>query len=452
MKIEDLTNKKILILGLGTEGTSTLNYIRAKYPKKLVSIADQKKLNELDKDIRNLITKDKKLELYLGSNYQKALNKFDVIFKSPGFQITKSTTAKVISQTQVFFDLFRTNIIGVTGTKGKTTTSALIYKILKDAKIRVHLLGNVGNPPFDYMEKIRKEDVFVYELSSFQLQDLKTSPHIAIFLNLYEEHLDYHGGLENYKMAKANITRWQNKKDFIIYNADSQIVTKIVNKYKATKAPFSLTSKLKSNAYIDDKWLFFEGEKVLKISETKLKGKFNINNILAAVSCAKLFKVSNQSIAYSVKRFMPLEHRLEYIGNFGGINFYDDSIATIPEATIAALETLRPNVATLIVGGYDRGINFSHLSKKIINEKVQNIILFPQTGKKILDEIKKQRGHVPKHFFVKNMKDAIQLAAKNTEKGKICLLSPASSSFNLFKNYKDRGEQFKREVKKIAGY
>ncbi len=452
MKIEDLADKKILILGLGAEGTSTLKYIRAKYPKKLISIADQKKLNELDKEIRNLITKDKKLELYLGSNYQKDLNKFDVIFKSPGFQITKPTTVKVISQTQVFFDLFRTNIIGVTGTKGKTTTSSLIYKILKDANLKVHLVGNVGYPPFDFMKKITKKDIFVYELSSFQLQDLKISPYIAVFLNLYEEHLNYHGGFKNYIKAKSNIAKYQSTKDMVIFNADSEIVNRVVNRYKANKVAFSLKGKLKANTYVNGEWLFSGGEKVLKINETKLRGKFNLNNILAAVSCAKLFYIPNRSIAHSVKVFEPLEHRLQYVGNFGGINFYDDSIATIPEATIAALETLKPNVATLMVGGYDRGINFSHLSKKIIKEKVQNIILFPQTGKKILDEIKKQRDYVPKHFFVKNMKDAVQIAAKNTEKGKICLLSPASSSFNLFKNYKDRGEQFKKEVKKIAGY
>lgn len=449
MKIEDLADKKILILGLGTEGTSTLKYLRAKYPEKLIGIADQKKSNELDKGIRNLIANDKKLELYLGGNYQRNLNKFDVIFKSPGVQITQPTSSQVTSQTEIFLNLYRGKAIGVTGTKGKTTTASLIYKILKDANLKVHLVGNVGYPPFDIMGKITKDDIFVYELSSFQLQDLKISPHIAVFLNLYKEHLNYHGGFENYKKAKSNILKYQSKKDIVIYNADSEIVDKLVNEYKASKIPFSFEGKLQSAAYIKDKWLLFSREKVLKISETKLKGKFNLNNILAAVACAKLFKVSNQSITYSVKTFEPIAHRLEYIGNFDGINFYDDSIATIPEATIAALETLRPNVSTLIAGGYDRGIDFGQLSKKIVEEKIQTLILFPTTGKIILNGIKKQKGYVPKHFFVKNMKDAVWNAAKNTSKGKICLMSPASSSFNLFKNYQDRGEQFRAEVKKL---
>lgn len=261
--------------------------------------------------------------------------------------------------------------------------------------------------------------------------------------------MDYHGGFENYQKAKTNVIKWQKKEDFVIYNNDSELVTELVEKGNSVKIPFSISRKLKTGAYISGEWVFYNGEKILKINETKLKGIFNLNNILAAVSVAKILKVSNQSIAYSVKKFEPVKHRLQYIGNFKGIDFYNDSIATIPEATIAALETLSPNVVTLIVGGYDRGVDYSQLSKKIIDEKIQNVILFPQTGKIILDGIKIQKGYQPKHFFVKNMKEAVKTAGRVTQKGKICLLSPASSSFNLFKNYQDRGEQFMAEVKKI---
>lgn len=449
ISLEDFKNKSVLILGIGKEGTSTLRYIRKNFPEKLIGLADQKRLNQLDKDIRDIIKKDKKLKLYLGSNYQRDLNKFDVIFKSPGLQVTKPTTAQIMSQTQVFLGLFRDKIIGVTGTKGKTTTSSLIYKILKDANIKVHLVGNVGNPPFDYMEKIVKTDIFVYELSSFQLQDLKVSPHISVFLNLFNEHLDYHGDFENYQKAKTNIFKWHEKGDYLIYNADSVPLVKIIEKADSTKIPFSIEKKLKTGAYVDGEWAFFNQEKILKIADTKLKGKFNLNNILASVSVAKILNIRETSIASSVKSFQPIKHRLEHIGRFQGIDFYNDSIATIPEATIAALETLGPNVATLIVGGYDRGVDYSQLSNKISEEKIPNLILFPQTGKIILDGIKKQTGYQPKYFFAKNMKEAIKITAQVTQKGKICLLSPASSSFNLFKNYQDRGEQFAREVKRL---
>jgi len=415
MKLEELKSKEILILGLGTEGFSTLKHLRKLFPDKTIGVADEKELNEFDNTSQRIITKDKKLKRYLGKNYHRSLNLYEVIFRTPGMPLPKNTTAKITSQTKIFVETYRDKIIGVTGTKGKTTTSSLIHKILKDAGMKVHLVGNIGNPPFDYLDEVPKTDFFVYELSSFQLQDLNVSPHVAVFLNLYEEHLDYHGGFENYKRAKKNIVKWQNKNDYIIYNSDSKIVEKIVKKYKAKKVPFSL--KQKKAEY-----------------ETKLKGKFNLNNILAAVAAAKILKIPYQSITSSVKAFEPVKHRLEFIGNFRGIDFYNDSIATIPEATIAAIETLKPNVATLIVGGFDRGINYKGLSKKIVEEKIPNIILFPQTGKIILEGIKDLNRYQPKHFSVKTMKEAVKIAAEVTEKGKICLLSPASSSFNLFKN------------------
>src|SRR3989344_4135877 len=450
MTIAELKNKKVLILGLGKEGTSTLKLLRKKFPEKVISLADRKTLVELEKDLQKIAKNDRKLKLHLGNSYQKNLDQFDVIIKSPGLLLEKSTKGEVTSQTQIFMNLFKNKVIGITGTKGKTTTSSLIHKILKDAKINALLVGNVGNPPFDYLEKAKVTDIFVFELSSFQLQDLEASPHIAIFLNLYKEHLDYHGNFENYKNAKINISKWQNNGDFLIYNADFQILEKIAVTGKAKKIPFSINQKLKSGAYIDGEWLFFNQEKVLKISETKLKGRFNHNNILAAVSAAKILKIPNKKIASSVKKFEPVKHRIQFIGSYGGIDFINDSIATIPEATIAALETFNPNINTLIVGGYNRGLDYSRLSKKIVEEKIPNLILFPETGKIILEGIKRQNRFVPKYLFVKNMKNAVEIAAKITAKGKICLLSPASSSFNLFKNYQDRGEQFQKYVRKLS--
>lgn len=433
MKIKglDLASKNTLVLGLGKEGISTLKFLRRKFPNKLIGVADYKTIKDLEQKSQKILEKDKKLILHLGRSYQNQLNKYDVIFKSPGVKIEKQTRADITSQTKIILESFRDKVIGITGTKGKTTTSSLIHKILQDAKFKVLLLGNIGNPPFDVIDKIPSAQYLVYELSSFQLQDLKVSPHIAVFLNLYQEHLDYHGGFDNYKNAKTNIVRWQNKRDFVVYNADSQIVAQIVKRYSANKIPFSLKGILQSNI------------------QTKLKGRFNLNNILAAISTAKILKISDKSLASSVKTFEPVKHRLEYIGNFRGISFYNDSIATIPEATIAALETLKPNVATLIVGGYNRGVDYSQLSKKIGDLKIQNLILFPQTGKIILEGIKKKKKYMPNYFTALNMKDAVKIAARITKKGKICLMSPASSSFNLFRDYQDRGEQFIREVQKL---
>lgn len=449
MKLGELKDKKVLILGLGKEAASTLKYLRKEFPNEVIGVADKKTLKELEGDVQKIIAKDSKLKLHLGRNYQESLNLYEVIFRSPGVLFPKVTSAKITSQAKVFVETYRDKIIGITGTKGKTTTSSLIYKILKDAKLNVKLVGNIGNPPFDYMDKLKNTKFFVFELSSFQLQDLQKSPHVSVFLNLYKEHLDYHGGYENYKRAKTNIIKWQGKKDFAIYNYDSSAVGEIVRKTKATKIPFSIQRKLHSGVYIEGDWLMYNGEKILKTADTKLKGRFNLNNILAAISVAKILNIENQSIASSVKSFKPVKHRLERIGNFGGVIYYNDSIATIPEATIAAMETLSPNVDTLIVGGYNRGVDYSLLSKRIIEEKTPNIIFFPETGKIISDGIKLQKKYLPKYFSVKNMKAAVKIAAKITKKGKICLLSPASSSFNMFKNYQDRGEQFIKYVKKL---
>ncbi|MEK7060935.1 MAG: Mur ligase family protein, partial [Patescibacteria group bacterium] len=240
MKLDELKDKKVLILGLGKEGLSTLTFLKRLFSDKEIGIADNKTLKELGGGTQRIITKNTKLKLHLGRNYQKSLNLYDVVFRSPGIRFPKSTTAKITSQTKIFLEAHRDKIIGITGTKGKTTTTSLIYKIFKDANLNVELVGNIGNPPFDYIDKIKNTDFFIFELSSFQLQDLQKSPHIAVFLNLYKEHLDYHRGFENYRKAKANIVKWQGKKDFVVYNCDSKPVDEIVRKAKSSKVPFSI--------------------------------------------------------------------------------------------------------------------------------------------------------------------------------------------------------------------
>ncbi len=421
MTLEDLKDKKILILGLGKEGLSTLSFLRKKYPKQTIGVADQNDQQDLPKD--------DKLELHFGKDYLKAIDKYDVVFKSPGINL-KDQSSKITSQAEIFLEFKGDKIIGVTGTKGKSTTSSLIYKILKDANFKVELVGNIGKAPFDYLDEKYKDYFFVYEFSSFQLQNVKTSPHIAVLLNIYHEHLDYHGNFETYKKAKENITKYQNKKDYLIFNSDSKEVVEIAQRSKAIKIPFS------------------ESEKETVIFETDLKGKFNLNNIKAAVKVAKIFKVGNEKITESVKLFKPLKHRLQFVGMHKGIEFYNDSIATIPQATIAALNALSPNVNTLVVGGLDRGLDFSQLAKKIVEEKIENLIIFPQTGKKILDKIGGE-NYAINQYFVSDMAKAIKIAASVTRKGKICLLSPAAASYNLFRNFEDRGQQFIDEVNKL---
>jgi UDP-N-acetylmuramoylalanine-D-glutamate ligase len=236
-------------------------------------------------------------------------------------------------------------------------------------------------------------------------------------------------------MAKANITLWQRKNDFLIYNFKDKNIREIAKKSKAKKIPIKDYSNVLKN---------------IGIKKTPFYGEFYGLNIACAIEVGKIFGVEKEKIKTAIEKFKPLPHRLEYVGKFKGIEFFNDSLSTIPKTTIAALKSLGEKVQTLIVGGYDRGLDFAELAKEILERKVKNLILFPETGERIWREILnevKDDSELPKTILVQNMKDAVKIAFEITEKNKICLLSPASPSFGLFKDYKERGNLFKRYVK-----
>lgn len=429
MKLSELRNKKILILGFGREGQDTFLFLRRKFPGKVLGVADQLTLEKLAPSAKKLLSDaQNNTRIHLGKNYLKALKLYAVIVKSPGIPprliapfITKKQS--VTSQTEIFFEECQGTIIGVTGTKGKSTTAWLCYTVLKHAGKKVHLIGNIGEPVLQFLEKTRPNDIFVYELSSFQLTNFKKSPHIAVFLNLYPEHLDYYGGnLRSYGAAKANITKHQTTEDFLIYNSKDSEVCRIAKNSKAQKLPFSPVRSRTS-----DRW-------IASAEPARIIGK--------------LFGIPKKKIQQVIRNFKPLPHRLERVGEFKGITFYNDSLATIPEATMRALDALGQKVHTLVLGGYDRGISFEKLGKKIEKSSVKVLILFPTTGKKILESMKRP----PAHFFAKDMQEAVRLCYAHTPKRKICLLSPASSSFNMFKDYADRGNQFKKWVVSLSNH
>jgi UDP-N-acetylmuramoylalanine-D-glutamate ligase len=452
MFIKHLTywrNKKILILGFGREGRDTLRFLQARFPGINLGIADKKpsvqfitskfkihnakcKMTIQNSKFIKLST-GQRINLHLGKDYLEALRRYDVIIKSPGIPpkvIAPYLTKKqiVTSAAEIFFENCPGTIIGVTGTKGKSTTTSMIYKILRDGKdylknnSRIHLVGNIGRPALSLLEKAKKDDIFVYELSSHQLYGLKKSPHIAVFLNIYPEHLDYYRSFKEYAAAKANICRWQTKQDYFIYNSKDKLVRSFAKKSKAKKIP--------------------------------IQGKYYELDREAARAVGKIFGIPKNSIENSLKTFHFLPNRLEHVGTFRGITFYNDSLATIPQATIEALNTLGNKVETLIAGGYDRGVNFDNLAKKILESTIQTLILFQPSGKRIqlaVDKIKMCDKKFPsrkiKYFFATNMKEAINFAYQYTQRGCICLLSPASASFGLFKNYQTRGNAFKKWIR-----
>ncbi|MDO8261575.1 MAG: UDP-N-acetylmuramoyl-L-alanine--D-glutamate ligase [Candidatus Magasanikbacteria bacterium] len=453
MKLFDFKNDEILILGFGIEGVSTLKFLRTKFPTKKISVYDKKSLKKLEKEAKEAIRTDNNLSLKLEETRLDTLDEYGLVIKSPGVKIANHpSSTNVTSQTELFFNECQGTIIGVTGTKGKSTTSTLIYNILKNAGLHTELIGNIGNPALSSKNIYDKNMYFVYELSSFQLESLKRSPHIAVMLNIFPEHLDYHGSFKDYKDAKLNIIKFQKKNDYIVFNNDQEVGKKIAVRSKAIKLPFSLKTSLANGVYKKDKKILFSSnakiEEILDTKKVQLLGEFNQNNVLAAVAVGKLLKIPSSSIAKSIYAFKGLEHRLQFIREINKVRFYNDSISTIPQATIAALEALGNKVDTLILGGYDRGQDFSELAKIISAKKIQNLVFFPTTGKKILEEIK-SINFSPKYIFTSSMSEAVKFSKENTKSGKVCLLSPASPSFGVFKNYKDRGYQFIKMVNSL---
>ena len=388
--LENFKDKKILILGFGREGQDTFKFLKQLFPEKEICIADKK----------------------LGENYLEKINDYDIIFKTPGIPykvLPKSVLSKITTQTELFFNNCPGTIIGVTGTKGKSTTSSFIYQTLKKAGLKAHLVGNIGQPVLTFLNEAEPQSIFVYELSAHQLYGLKKSPKIAILLNIYPEHLDYYRTFREYANAKATIAKFQTKNDYLIYNSQDKEVAKIALKSKAKKMP--------------------------------IKGKYYELNMAAARAVAKIFKIPE------LKKFEFLPHRLEYVDKIKGISFYNDSLSTIPETAIEALDFLGEKVETLILGGFDRGLDFKKLALRIKKSKVKTLILFPTTGERIWQNMLEAGPLTLKHFFVGDMATAVKLAYQHTSKDKICLMSPASPSFGIFKDYAERGETFKKFVK-----
>lgn len=450
MNLKDLENKKTLILGLGKEGLDTFVFLRELFPDKKLGLADQRKFDQLSSELKKLIKKDQNLNLHLGQNYLSCLKNYELIVKTPGIPLSKISSflndnQKVTSQAEIFLDNCPGLVIGVTGTKGKGTTVSLIYQILKAAGLKTHLVGNIGQPVLSYLKQSSKEDIFVYEFSSHQLQNLKKSPPIAVFLNLYPAHLDYYQDFEQYKKAKERITLFQEPTDWFVFNKDQKELRDLAQKTKAQKISLGLESK-NLDCFLQQEWIVFKQERVLEIKDFPLKPRFYLNNLMAAVAVAKILNISNQTIKQAIKNFKPLPHRLQFIGTIKGIDFYNDSLATVPESVILAIETFEPRVETLLLGGYEAKQDFSQLVKKILEARIKNLILFPPTGQRIYEEIlgvgERENIETMNFFFVDNMKKAIDLVFENTQKGKICLLSPGCPSFGVFKNYQERGNLF----------
>lgn len=398
-KYDKFDNKRILIWGYGREGKSTEQFLKDCCKPLSVDIFEGK-IEEIDED------------------------RYDYIIKSPGIPMEEDRE-KYTSQTDIFLEAFRDRVIGITGTKGKSTTSSMMAHVLRDClSDKIILLGNIGEPCLNYYAEMDDETTVVFEMSCHQLAHAHVSPHIAVMLNLYEEHLDYYGTLDKYFAAKCNITKFQKSGDhFYVGDQVPAINT-------GSGAEVHVVNRADTPEY-----------------ELKVLGEHNCYNAHVVLRIAtEIFGLSDDKVRNSLKTFDGLAHRLQFIGNFDGVDYYDDSISTIPGATISALESVK-NAYSVIVGGMDRGIDYSTLIDYVCNNPQYCYIFAYESGRRIFESVKAGKDTTQSCHYVDDLEAAVKLAKELTPKTKACILSPAAASYGYFKNFEHRGEVFAELVR-----
>lgn len=440
--VTKLSSKKIIILGFGIEGESTYNFLRKNFPTKRIGIAD---VNHKHEKLLKLSKTDASIDLYLGEEYLKSIQDYDFVIKSPGIKselIPQLKHIEISCQADLFLNSFKKQIIGITGTKGKSTTCSLIHHILTIAKRSNVLIGNIGRPPFDIIDQVETDTIIVYELSSHMLETVSHSPHISIVLNLFPEHLDHYKDFKAYKNAKANIYKFQSSQDLLICPEQLEFESGF---RQSNLLHFDLEKGLKNICFLQNNEIVLRGKTIISVSDLNLLGQHNLLNVMAAIVACTNIGISYDDLKIGLKSFKGLEHRLEYVGLYDGIHYYNDSIATVPEAVIEALKAI-PNVDTLILGGFDRGLNYDSLIQFISNSDVRNIVFLGEVGKRLSREMKSLNKQM---LFVKNLEASFSFIREQTRKGKSCLLSPAASSYDQFRNFEERGHIYKKLARKL---
>ncbi len=433
MHIRDLAGKRICVLGYGKEGRATVKALEHFAPGCNITISDQNP-SAIDQNVTHAHQ--------VGSDWLKDLETFDVLIKSPGIkpipEIEKHRD-RITSATQIFLDSVAGTgalTIGVTGSKGKSTTASLIYAILAADGRKVFLIGNIGFPALEKLADASKETIFVMEMSSFQLLSTARSPHIAVITSFFHEHIDYHGSTDAYLEAKGNIVRFQTDQDIVVYNALSDGAKELALKSQGKKISFQ------------------PSDAPLPIEKTNLLGAHNLGNIAAAFKIAEILRVPKETCLKVFEEFHGLPHRLQSLGVIDGIEWINDSISTNPNAAIAALDALGDQVAVMMLGGYDRGTSFAALGERVAASHVRTVILLGQTGKRIREAIEKA-GSTVQFLEATSMEEAVKFAKENVKNHcslptvhcPLVLLSPASPSYDMFKNFEERGKKFLDAIK-----
>ena len=449
--------RKVAVIGLGVSNIPLLDYLHEK--KAEVTVFDEKTIEEIPKEIVNKIT-EYSFSFSLGKNYLEKLKGFALIFRAPSCLPTvpeleqeANRGAIVTTEIEMLMEMCPGKIIGVTGSDGKTTTTSLINHILKQAGYSTYLGGNIGIPLFTKLNLMRPEDIIVLELSSFQLMGMQVSPNISVITNITPNHLNIHKDYEEYINAKKNIFKYQNEEDTLILNYDNEITRNCEKEAKGKTIFFSSKEKL-DNGYIVDENKIKQCEDKLRkhlldTNDLLLKGVHNYENICAAIAATSSL-VDMDTIVTAVKSFHPVSDRIEFVRNIDGVDWYNDSASSSPTRTIAGLNAFKEEIV-LIAGGYDKNLDYTPIAKPII-DKVKTLVLMGQTSGKIFDVVKQELEKENKTldiYMCEDINSAIQTANKNAKSGQIVLFSPASASFDMFKNAVERGKIFKKLVNEL---
>ena len=447
------SNKKILVLGLAKSGFAV-----AKLLKKMGSDVTVVDSNPLEKNTEAKALIDDGFKVITGSNDKNLIDdSYDYLVKNPGIFYSNELVERaeelnipVITEPEIAYSYSDATMVAVTGTNGKTTVTTLIQLMLKHSpKFKnSYYAGNIGIPISDVIQKATKDDVVVTELSSFQLQGtISLRPHVAVLNNIYSTHLDFHENRANYIKAKMHITKNQTKDDYFVVNWNTEEWRNLADQSNATIVPFSDNQELTNGAYAKDDVIYCNGEKIMNTDEIQIPGEHNVQNALAAISVAKMYDVSNEDIVEVLSSFTGVKHRIQYVDTFGGHKFYNDSKATNVEATIVALTAFKKAI-TLIAGGLDRGNGFDELIPSL-KGKVNNLVVYGQTADKVIASAEK--ADVSNIVKVNNLKEAVPEAYKQSDDGDVILLSPAAASWDQFKTFEQRGDQFIQEVETLKG-
>ncbi|MBR1769867.1 MAG: UDP-N-acetylmuramoyl-L-alanine--D-glutamate ligase [Bacteroidales bacterium] len=413
-------NKRITIMGLGREGKSTYKFLKNLFPDKPIILFDKNKQAFEGMETGNDIC------FFSQDDYATINQNSDIIFLAPGIALKELHDiehVKITNQCDIFLQLFKEQSIGISGTKGKSTTSTLLFETIKKQYSNTVLAGNIGIPFFDISENIDDHTIIVLELSCHQLQHIKKAPHISVLLNLYEEHLDHYTSYEDYQLSKLNLLSKGEENDIFIYNRESLETERWVRK-------FNLKRRYKTFAQKD---YIFDNPKYLK-------GEHNKLNILAVLNAAEELPINREECLNTCINFKGLPHRLQFVAEKNGVSYYNDSISTIPQATLAAVNSLN-NVSVLILGGMDRGIDYLPLRELVSKYGIKHIIFVGKAGKRMFDILIKENENLD-YLISDDWNLIVRWASQKAEKNSSVLLSPAASSYDQFKNFEYRGKCF----------